>query len=321
MSIACGPPPGGETALSAAQDWVWRLGGKASTPLSFVAGQSFAIGRTRFDGLADEVEAPTLALHYVSVTLTGTLQIEARRDGEKRSAHIRPGQSVIMAAGCRNSWRWDGPTEEAHVFVKPDFLADVAAEAGHSIRPLEGAIAVSDPALSPTIVALADELARPLGPSRLFVDLAAQNVALCLLRWHCGAAAARCRRGRDGALTPRQLRRVAATVEDRLAEDIGLDDLAAAACTSRFHFVRAFKAATGTSPHRWLTALRMERARHLLAHTKMPVIEIAAEIGFESQSHFGAIFRAQTGCTPRDWRRYRGGSEPIGFALSAGASL
>src|SRR5258706_434100 len=66
-----------------------------------------------------------------------------------------------------------------------------------------------------------------------------------------------------GALTGQQLRRVLVVVQDRLEEDITLDDLASAACMSRFHFVRAFKAAVGKPPHRWLVGLRMERAKEL----------------------------------------------------------
>jgi AraC family transcriptional regulator len=294
-----------EPPLEAARDWVQRLGGRGTAPVSFAATRHLAVGRFRFDGLADEVEAPALPFHYVSVSLGGPLRIEARLDGARLAARIRPGQSVIMAAGRSNSWRWDGPTEEAHVFVKPQLLEEVAAESGRGEIDLEDRIAVRDPALGPTILALAEEIARPGGSSSLFIDTAAQSVALGLLRRHCGGAEPGASGGRGGALSARQLRRVVAIVEDRLSENIRLDDLADAAGASRFHFVRAFRAAVGDSPHRWLTARRIDRAKRLLAETGMPMIDIAAEVGFESQSHFGSMFRAMTGCSPSDWRRAR----------------
>jgi AraC-like DNA-binding protein len=95
--------------------------------------------------------------------------------------------------------------------------------------------------------------------------------------------------------------RVVARVRDRLhaefASDIRLDDLAAAAGRSRFQITRAFQAATGLPPHRYLTSIRLERARGLLASGE-PVAEVAAAVGFADQSHLTRRFKAAYGVTP-----------------------
>jgi AraC family transcriptional regulator len=63
-----------------------------------------------------------------------------------------------------------------------------------------------------------------------------------------------------------------------------------------------FKQITGVTPHVYLANLRLERARKLLVDTQYPVSEIAAMVGYQSQSHFTKIFKSVTGMTPRVFR-------------------
>jgi AraC family transcriptional regulator len=88
----------------------------------------------------------------------------------------------------------------------------------------------------------------------------------------------------------------------RLDRDLPLEELAAAAYLSPFHFARLFKKATGASPHAYLAALRIERAQQLLAATDLSVTEIGSRVGYQSPSHFGKAFRQATGLTPRAFR-------------------
>ena len=57
-----------------------------------------------------------------------------------------------------------------------------------------------------------------------------------------------------------KLKQVKDFIEERLAEEITLADMAKVVHMSQFHFARAFKAATGQPPHRYLTQRRIERA-------------------------------------------------------------
>jgi AraC-like DNA-binding protein len=75
------------------------------------------------------------------------------------------------------------------------------------------------------------------------------------------------------------------------------------AALSRAHFIRAFREATGLTPHQYLRARRLERAKDLLTTTALPVTEICEAVGFASLGSFTSLFHRTTGETPLSWRR------------------
>jgi AraC family transcriptional regulator len=105
-----------------------------------------------------------------------------------------------------------------------------------------------------------------------------------------------------GGLGALRLRRVVDYIEAHLAEDIGLRDLAALAGLSAHHFGEAFKASTGTSPHRYLIERRILRAKERLLGADRSIAEIAVSVGFANHSHFTDNFRKLTGTTPSRFR-------------------
>ncbi|MEN3333427.1 MAG: AraC family transcriptional regulator [Blastocatellia bacterium] len=100
----------------------------------------------------------------------------------------------------------------------------------------------------------------------------------------------------------RRLRRAIEFLHDNYGRELALEEIAAAAYLSEYHFARLFKQITGTTPHVYLANLRIEKARRLLIETTLPIIEIAAMVGYQSQSHFSKIFKSVTGITPRAYR-------------------
>ncbi|MEL6381672.1 MAG: AraC family transcriptional regulator [Cyanobacteria bacterium J06626_18] len=83
-------------------------------------------------------------------------------------------------------------------------------------------------------------------------------------------------------------------------EDVSLQDLAAIANLSRFHFCRVFSREVGVSPSTYQTQLRIAQARRLLAQG-LPIVTVAATTGFYDQSHFGRTFKRQVGTTPSNY--------------------
>jgi AraC family transcriptional regulator len=100
----------------------------------------------------------------------------------------------------------------------------------------------------------------------------------------------------------RRLRRAIEFMHDNYGRELALEEIAAAAYLSEYHFARLFKQITGATPHVYLANLRIEKARRLLIETTLPIIEIAAMVGYQSQSHFSKIFKSVTGITPRAYR-------------------
>lgn len=95
----------------------------------------------------------------------------------------------------------------------------------------------------------------------------------------------------------------------RYADDLSVDDLAAAAGYSRSHFSRAFRATYGESPHQYLLTRRMERAAALLRTTDRSVAEICTDVGLSSIGSFTVSFRRVHGATPTQYRASRAPAE------------
>jgi AraC-like DNA-binding protein len=111
-----------------------------------------------------------------------------------------------------------------------------------------------------------------------------------------------------------RLRRAVAYIQEHLAEPIGLTEMAASAGLSRMHFAAQFRLATGLRPHAFLLRRRTERAQDLLAASTLPLVEVALEVGFKSQSHFTTVFTGLVGKTPRNWRQQTLAAQSAGHA-------
>jgi len=91
-------------------------------------------------------------------------------------------------------------------------------------------------------------------------------------------------------------------LDQHFDRDVALDELAQVAGLNRSHLVRAFRKATGTTPHAYLLDRRYRAARRLLATGEGPV-EVALACGFYDQSHLNRVFKARMGVTPGAFRR------------------
>lgn len=106
-----------------------------------------------------------------------------------------------------------------------------------------------------------------------------------------------------GGLSPDQLLAVRTYMERNLSENITLDQLAGEARLSRYHFLRRFSVATGKTPMQYLTALRIDAARHLLAAGDDPISQVGRLCGFPNPENFARVFRKHVGCSPSEYRQ------------------
>jgi AraC family transcriptional regulator len=99
-----------------------------------------------------------------------------------------------------------------------------------------------------------------------------------------------------------RLKRVFAYIDEHIAEAISLADLAQTANLSRMYFAARFRAATGLRPHDYILRRRIDRAKELLVQGDASLVQIALDVGFQTQAHFTTVFKRFVGTTPGRWR-------------------
>ena len=108
---------------------------------------------------------------------------------------------------------------------------------------------------------------------------------------------------RSGGLSARHQRILCDFIEAHIAEDISLERLAALVGLSPYHMARSFKRSLGVPPHAFVSRLRIDKAKDLIAAGRVSITEAAMAVGFASPSHFATTFRRLTGRTPSEFRR------------------
>nr|WP_231904936.1 helix-turn-helix domain-containing protein [Streptantibioticus cattleyicolor] len=99
-----------------------------------------------------------------------------------------------------------------------------------------------------------------------------------------------------------ELEPVLAWIEDHLAQELTLRQMAARCRMSERTFSRRFREQTGTTPLQWLLRARVRRAQYLLENTDHPIERIAGQAGFGSPTAFRERFKRVTGTTPHSYR-------------------
>ncbi|CAD5109130.1 helix-turn-helix transcriptional regulator [Zestomonas carbonaria] len=105
------------------------------------------------------------------------------------------------------------------------------------------------------------------------------------------------------AATTLDLERLDAYIVEHLARRISVAELAGVACLSPSHFHAQFKDSVGLTPHQYLLKTRLDHASRLLRESQLPLVRIAEECGFSSQSALTTTMRRYLGLTPKRLRQ------------------
>ena len=119
---------------------------------------------------------------------------------------------------------------------------------------------------------------------------------------------------KQAAVSARDRRRAVETalwINAHSHEEIELEDAAAQAGVSTFHFLRAFSAVLGVTPHQYLLRSRLLHAARLLADDERSVTDIAYDVGFADLSNFVRTFRRAAGTSPLKFRQASRGVRKI----------
>jgi AraC family transcriptional regulator len=229
-------------------------------------------------------------------------------DGRWQSARPTTGSIRLRPIGrtCDEARICSANVEVLHLYVPTAAFArlrddyNLPAVPGHSIRQSCG---VQDEVIHQIGLSVLSEMMGPTAAGRMLVETSSLMLAARLAHAHAETELIRLPILTPHRLDDGRLRRVLAYVEEHLAEDITVADLANVACLSIFHFTRAFAGAMGVPPHRYVSRRRLESAKAMLATGRASLSEIALESRFSSQSSFTRAFRRATGMTPAEYRQ------------------
>ena len=158
---------------------------------------------------------------------------------------------------------------------------------------------VNDEALreiKPIIEALSRETLRVDPLSKLMAETLFVQLNLLLRRHRFAPANAK-------LPAPSRLGHLMSYIRHNCAEEVDFDDLSRRFGASERHLTRAFRDATGVTPHEFLFKTRINRAMRALGGTAASVTEIAYDCGFNDGNYFSFCFSKAAGLTPSEYRR------------------
>ncbi|SDF42540.1 AraC family transcriptional regulator [Terriglobus roseus] len=241
----------------------------------------------------------SLCMH---LQLRGDVEMEWWSEGRNAIEQPRAGSMILLPEGTRDRLRWEGTSERLIVSVTPAVMKKAAEEAGLNTSPhVAMQWHLHDEGLRALLAEMGREAEAGWPAGSLYGELLGMSLAQTLLRRHATSSVTL--KDLRGGIPLVRLRRVLEWIEFHLHTDVRLEQLAAEAQLSPFHFARLFRESTGITPHQYVLERRMERAKTLLKLGKLTVAEVAQDAGFSSATNFVRAFRERIGVTPGDWSR------------------
>jgi AraC family transcriptional regulator len=254
---------------------------------------------------ASEARADYVTLFLLDGRLPVRAGVEAFELEARGALLLDPGASAAAATTTASAAPRSN-IEYLAITLSPAFMHDCAARTGvtgaGSTISFRSSVVSRDEKLSRLSVDVAGELTRAEAGQEMVVAALMEQLVVHLLRHHSNVRRSDELELSRVGLVDRRIRRAIELMHAHMSRELPLEEIAAAAFLSPFHFARLFKKLTGASPHAYLAMLRVESAQRLLAETDLSVSEVSARVGYSSPSHFTKAFRQATGLAPRAFR-------------------
>jgi AraC family transcriptional regulator len=261
---------------------------------------------TRFRSMSAEACEITLPAdedhHVVGVVLRRTT---LRLSASGRMIHdgiALPGLVHVSSPVDPVRCQYLGPHDALHIRIANALIAEATESLSDGAGPAFGAIGIVQ---DPIVESLAQALIASSDPDSPFGRLHDDCVGIAILTRIMASRARACPKRAAAAtgLVKWRLNRTIEFIEASLSEPIGLPEMAGAAGLTRMHFAAQFRAATGLRPHEYLLRRRIERAQEMLLAPNAALVDVALEVGFQTQAHFTSVFRRFVGQPPHAWRQ------------------
>lgn len=257
-----------------------------------------------FEAEPGEMPYEVFEQHHILINLCDAPhRVENWRDDEHRDFTYHKNEIVVTPAGVKSGWKWHAKSKVIVITLEPDKLEKFAqSELGVLLTDtqLKDVPQFIDEDITQAAVMLMDALKSDIGSAVMFESFA--RIFLTKLVQKYGLE-----HGEDiefsKSFTSKHYKRVLDYIAQNYGQNIVLEDIAAQAGMSPFHFSRLFKQTIGQSPHQFVMAYRVEQAKKMLADLDRPMIDIAHACGFSDQAHFSRVFKHIQGNTPKNWRQ------------------
>jgi AraC family transcriptional regulator len=291
---------------SPSADWINQTDSDLTYPLGatllqhqkFSTGIELAYYRHPPTDLPSTICPQHLILIHIDVPF-GT-QVEQFTNGYYQRAEIESQDVIIIPAQIEHSAQWN----QEHSYLMLCITDKVFQERlrneieGYCVEILPQFL-LTDPLIYSIAMALkGDSEASGIG-GQLYIDSLLTTLFAHLLRNYCASQPIQAHR--VVSLPKDNLRRVLDFIHTHLDRNLALSELAAIAQVSPNYFAAQFKCSVGIPPHQYLILQRIERAKDLLIREKLPIVDVATQLGFAHQSHFTKHFKRVMGVTPRQF--------------------
>lgn len=262
--------------------------------------RSLLLQRFHHTARAEEVALPATGDLHLVLTVAGDASMETHTGGRWQRRHWMPGGLEMPVPGVASVRRYRSvvPLRTLQVHVPRVVVERTVAQVDGARIDYEraaAAVASGDPLVEHTMRALGAAGAGAVD------DLYAESAAAFLAVHVLTRGVRPPKVSRANAEGP-WLHKAVAMMRDRLSDPVTVADMAAEAGFSVYHFIRVFKEATGQTPHRYLTRLRVEEAQRLLRAGGLSVAQVATRCGFGSPGSLSTAFLRHTGVRPSAYR-------------------
>jgi AraC family transcriptional regulator len=250
------------------------------------------------------LEVPGRDNTVIAIHIGPSAKIACRRGGRWFRGTAVHGDIDIIPANTPARWEMFDKNDTAELLISlpPLLLDSILVDTRSSAFPIElrNRHQIRDSELETLCWAIQREMQADYPSGRLYLDGIGLAVASRLVTRHSSMENEP--EVPNGVLSGHRLKQVLAFIEDQLAEDLSLDQVASVVGLSPSYTRTLFRRATGMPLHQFIIQRRVELGRSLLLHSSLSIAEIAQTAGFAHQSHMARHMRRILGVTPRDLR-------------------
>jgi AraC family transcriptional regulator len=240
----------------------------------------------------------------IGIHVGAPAKLACRRGGKRYSGTAVHGDIEIIPAHTPSQWEMQDENDTTLLLSLPQtLLRAVAHDYGLDAARMEilNRFQIRDSELEMLCWAMKREMDLGYRSGRLYLDGLALAAASRLVTRH--SSIAKPTEDRNEGLGGKRLKKVLSFIEDQLAEDLSLEQIATVAGVSASHLNTLFRMSMRVPVHQYLIQRRVERAKALLMQDGLSMAEIAQAAGFAHQSHMARHMRRVLGMPPRAMKR------------------